>query len=220
MPLELLTKLGLPSAVVGIAIVTIAFRKTHPRTSIAAAVLAICLFLGLGVIQLQAVATYRTVFTPSDIQGLGSQGPSVIIDSVFRGTTLLKIDSVAEPAENAFVARLHALGYYRQVDGCNAAVPSPAWSTHKVFLGDTTDLGPSEYGALSITALEFRSGDTAVVTLQLPGYRQPKPARLAIHNKQFGVQTFKGAKDFIVYVREADMTGSNPWAAFNVFTSP
>jgi hypothetical protein len=217
--LELLARIGLPSAIVGMVLIAVVFFRTHGKVSTAAAIAAVCVAAAFSVIQLSAAGEYDVRISPPDVQGVGSQGRTTVFMYVSRGGDLVKTDSIPEPTPTALTDRLHSLGWFRRAELPSAPEQPIFWPTNRAFLGQTLVLGQTEYGALSIHVVQFTTGDSAIVTLQLAGYGRPRPERLTIRNKQLGVQTFEGTKDFFVAVREADMTGSNPWAAFSVFTT-
>lgn len=91
------------------------------------------------------------------------------------------------------------------------------WHTSRVHAGDTYKLGPSQYGAVQISARSFTSDGKALVTLALGGHGLPRPTEVAIANKGLDVQSFAEVPEFYIAVREADFESRNPWAAFSVF---
>lgn len=91
------------------------------------------------------------------------------------------------------------------------------WYTNRVHVGQSSRLGMTPYGVLTIRATKFTADGDAVVSLSLLGHSDPIPNELKIRNKAVDVQSFPGLPVFYIAVREANFQTGNPWVAFTVF---
>ena len=219
---ELLAKLGLPSAFVGMVLIAVIFKSTHRRVSAWAAVVAVCLVGVYGVIQLAEALSGGDIditVSPIDAHAFTDSGRVALVISVSRNGSILKTAKIDQPSKANFENRLRNLGYYKSSAECTVpAGGTPAfWSTNRIYAGQTQRLGPTEYGLLRINAKQFTGTGETVVALELADRGQPVPQQVAIRNKGLEVQSFSEAADFFIAVREADFTADPAWAAFVVF---
>ena len=218
---ELLAKLGLPSAFVGMVLIAVIFKSTHRRVSAWAAVVAVCLVGVYGVIQLAEALSGRDIditVSPTDAHAFTASGPVALEISVSRGSSILKTARIDQPSKANFEDRLRNLGWRPSAECTVPADGTPAfWSTNRIYAGQTQRLGLTEYGLLRINAKQFTGTGETVVALELADRGQPVPQQVAIRNKGLEVQSFSDAADFFIAVREADFTADPAWAAFVVF---
>jgi hypothetical protein len=220
--IELLTKLGLPSAIIGIVLIAITFRRTHLKISAAAAAMAVFLVFLLGVVQLVHTVTDGDItiaLAPADAHVLTANGPASLKIAVVRGDDSVRTSTIARMSDESFERVLLDLGFRRaeKLEPPRGTLPR-YWSTNRVYAGQTYRVGETEYGLLQLRATQFTESGDAFVTLELVGRGRPIPEHLEIKNKQLDAQTFAGLPEFWVAVREADFTGKRPWAAFSIFT--
>jgi len=220
--LELLTKLGLPSALVGMVLIAVVFKRSHVRISAAAAGMAVFLVFVVGVIQLVHTVTDRDIeiaLAPHEFYALTATGPETLKIAVVRGQDSVRTSTIARVSDTNFEQILSDLGFKRpETIPLKRDTLPHYWSTNRVYAGQTYRVGETEYGLLRLRATQFTETGDAIVTLELVGRDRPIPEHLEIKNKQLDAQTFTGLPEFWVAVREADFTGPRPWAAFSIFT--
>lgn len=219
--IELLTQLGLPSAFVGMVLIALIFKQSHPQVSVAAAVMAVVLVGVFGFVQLAEGVSGKDIgiqVSPEGVYAVSADGPTALSISASRGKAV-QTYAIEKPSKDGFETRLHNLGWKLATECATQTETTPHfWSTNRVHAGQTQKLGSSKYGLLKLYAERFTGDGDAVVTLILDGQGAPLPKRIEIRNKGLAVQSFEEIPEFYVAVREADFQASPPWAAFNVFS--
>lgn len=252
--IQVLAKIGLPSAIVAMVIIAFLFKDQFEKWAKIAIIIAIVLAAMIGAIQVYQLFTGKdisVIFEPDEYFAISRNGSPIETQVIVKqGGKIIATKTRAALDSNHFATRPFTLQqvlpnsknyelYYEGnqqgiltsyelqkmgwiMSGENKTSGTPRyWFTHKVFIGQTHNLGDTgKYGELLITFDKIKE-NKAIVFLSLSGRGKPIPAKIAIENKQVGHQDFVEIPTLYIAVREADFRENEdnpkPWAAFSVF---
>jgi hypothetical protein len=113
-PLELLVNLGLPSAIVGMVLIAVIFKRTHAKISAWAASIAVGLGGLFGAVQLVDIITGKDVtirVEPSDAQAFTASGRPVELEiDAMRGAKVVATRRLEKLSERSYRSRPLVLG--------------------------------------------------------------------------------------------------------------
>ena len=111
--LQLLAKLGLPSAIVAMVIITVIFHKRFPKLSVIAGAISIFLATTLGIIQIGLYVTGSDIVImtePKKVYAITSKGkPTDLTIQIMREGNLLDSLILEKPNQNSYEGRLLSL---------------------------------------------------------------------------------------------------------------
>lgn len=240
--LELLTNIGLPSAIVGLVIIAFIFRYQYKRLVKAALIIALVLAALIGLAQVIYHFNIKVDREPENAYAMTTKGEPVDLKIDVRvGDKILKSETIARPDKSEYEGRslkiidnnlkdeYFVIGYYGNQVGyiyydelhnqgwrkVNGTPGTPKfWSTYRIYAGQSQELEGCEYGRLAIKFYAVNEGK-AEVSLLLEGSGEPVPPRVLISNKGVGQQDFAGLPTFYIAIREADF--ADGWIAVGVF---
>ncbi len=243
--LELLTKLGLPSAIIAMVIISFIFKDKFEKLARITLTVALVLMAIVGISQLVAWMSGKDVsvsYSPQHFYAVSLTGEPVELKvSVKKGGTTIVADSIPSLGTDLFKARtltmekldstrmaiLHnnyAQGTLNTAELRNSGwVPSfeagdahpNYWFTHKVYVGDKIRVGNAPNGGELSLAFLSIRENKAFVRLAIKGSEKPRPDKVGIKNKEVGAQDFQNMPTFHIAVREANF--AEKWAAFSIF---
>lgn len=242
--LQLLAKLGLPSAIVGMVIIAIVFRKQSQN--LANIAVGISIFLGacFGAIQIYNLVTgsdIEIVINPEDVYTVTRYGePTDLNIQIKRQGTLLDSLILRKPNLDIYENRILSLSRIKQDSKFAAEYNSnklgvinfqmlrnQGWHLSTEIKGKNALSWSTNrvYTGQEATLGETEHGllkitihkisDKAEVSLKIEGKEDPIPKTVSIPNKGVDTQDFPELPTYYIAVREANF--KNGWAAFNVF---
>jgi hypothetical protein len=183
--IEILTNIGLPSAIIGMIVIAFLFRKEYKKIVKAALIIALILATLLGVAQIIYHFNLKVDRIPHNVYAIATGGNPVELKiEVKVGDKILKSDIITKPdsveyenrplkvINNDLDNQCFNIGYYGNQVGrvfydeltsqgwrkfTGTSETPRFWTSYRIYLGKSHDLKQCEYGKLSIKFYSVKS---------------------------------------------------------------